>query len=111
MSSFRVTIWASSWLLASSLKSVQSALELPSKSPIIRGSSGSSDAKSQMISRDWFCIRQANDVPEIVRKYAPSDRVGLSLVVQLRPELPFVSGTSFSPDPVTEQNNRLGMRQ
>ena len=40
MPSLRVLIWASSWLLASSLKSFQNSLELPSKSPIMRGSSG-----------------------------------------------------------------------
>jgi hypothetical protein len=52
MSSFRVTIWASSWLLASSLKRVQSALELPSKSPIMRGSSSfSSDVGSEAVLR------------------------------------------------------------
>jgi hypothetical protein len=50
MSSFRVLIRASSWLLASSLKRVQSALELPSKSPIMRGPLGfCSDAGSEAV--------------------------------------------------------------
>ena len=52
MSSFRVTIRASSWLLASSLKRVHSALELPSKSPIMRGSSPfCSDVGSEVVLR------------------------------------------------------------